>query len=81
MVTYVAQYELLPFCLKGDPQGSAGAGLPDLSGALDALDPHGWISQIFGHLAKRLLDSYLILLRKGAVPAPETLGNEQAHQF
>ncbi len=79
MLTYVAQYEVLPTYLKGDPQGSAGAGLPDLCGALDALDPQGWISQIFSHSAKRIFDSYLILLRKGAVPAPETLGNEQAH--
>ena len=59
MVTYVAQYELLPFCLKGHPQGSAGVGLPDLSGALDALDPQGWISQILSHLAKRYFDSFL----------------------
>jgi hypothetical protein len=79
VLTYVAQYEVLPFYLKGDPKRSAGAGLPDLCGALDALDPQGWISQIISHLAKRLLDSLLILLRKGAVPAPETLGNEQAH--
>ena len=79
MRTYVSQYEVLTFYLKGDSQGSAGAGLPDLCGPLDALDPQGWISQILSHLAKRLLNSFLILLRKGPVPAPETLGNEQAH--
>ena len=79
MLTNVAQYEVMPFYLKGDPQGSAGAGFPDLCGALDTLHPQGWISQIISHLAKRLLNSFLILLRKGAVPAPETLGNEQAH--
>ncbi len=79
MRAHVSQSEVLTFHLKGDPKGPAGAGLPDLCGALDALDHQGWISQIIRHLAKRLLDSFLILLRKGAVPAPETLGNEQAH--
>ncbi len=30
MRTYISQYEVLTFYLKGDPQESAGSGLPDL---------------------------------------------------
>jgi len=81
MVTYVPQNEVLPVYLKSDPKGSASAGLPKLCGTLNAFDPQGWISQIISHLAKRLLHSFLIIMRKGAVPAPEPLDKEQAHQF
>lgn len=79
MRTYVSHYEVLTFTLKGDSQESAGAGLPDLCCALNALDPQGWISQIISHLAKRLLYSFLILLREGAIAALETPGSAQTH--